>query len=44
MVVRLTGWTALAALMPGAAYDVVSVGVDLPDTEAAEIDVWRAAS
>ena len=30
--------------VPGAAYDVVAVGVDDPDTVAAEIDAWRAAS
>ena len=29
---------------PGAAYGVVAVGVDDPDTVAAEIDAWRAAS
>jgi hypothetical protein len=30
--------------VPGAAYDVVAVGVDDPETVAAEIDAWRAAS
>lgn len=30
--------------VPGAAYDVVAVGVDDPGTVAAEIDGWRAAS
>jgi hypothetical protein len=30
--------------VPGAAYDVVAVGLDGPDTVAAEIDAWRAAS
>lgn len=60
VVVRLTGWTALAALkrevrVPMRAIqsistgrygttDVVAVGVDDPDTVAAEIDAWRAAS
>jgi len=30
--------------VPGAAYDVVAVGVDDPNAVAAEIDAWRAAS
>jgi hypothetical protein len=30
--------------VPGAAYDVVAVGVDDRDKVAAEIDAWRAAS
>ena len=30
--------------VPGAAYDVVAVGVDDPDALASEIDAWRAAS
>jgi hypothetical protein len=30
--------------VPGAAYDVVAVGVDEPDAVAREIDAWRAAS
>jgi hypothetical protein len=30
--------------VPGTGYDVVAVGVAEPDTVAAEIDAWRAAS
>jgi hypothetical protein len=30
--------------VPGAAYDVVAVGVNDPDAMASEIDAWRAAS
>ena len=29
--------------VPGAAYDVVAVGVDDPSAVAAEIDAWRSA-
>ena len=30
--------------VPGAAYDLVAVGVDDPDSLAAEIDAWRGVS